>query len=59
MASNVAKLLGDTIETIEAHYADFVKEPRKRTKRIMEISEGLELRPAARFKSCTSTNCEE
>lgn len=33
---DVAKLLGDTIETVERHYADFVKELRERVRRMME-----------------------
>jgi integrase len=32
---DVAKLLGDTVDTIERHYAPFVKELRERTRRIM------------------------
>jgi integrase len=39
---DVAKTLGDTIETIEKHYAPFTKELRDRVRRIMEKSEGLE-----------------
>jgi hypothetical protein len=37
-----AKLLGDTVATVEKHYAPFVKELRDRTRRIMENGEGLE-----------------
>lgn len=33
---DVAKLLGDTIETVEKHYAAFVKELRERVRRMME-----------------------
>jgi hypothetical protein len=33
---DVAKLLGNTIETVEKHYADFVKELRERVRRMME-----------------------
>lgn len=33
---DVAKLLGDTIETVEKHYAPFVRELRERVRRIME-----------------------
>jgi integrase len=40
---DVAKLLGDTVETIEKHYAPFVKELRERPRRIMETGEGLEI----------------
>jgi integrase len=39
---DVAKTLGDTIETIEKHYAPFTKELRDRVRRIMENGEGLE-----------------
>jgi hypothetical protein len=35
-------LLGDTVETIEKHYAPFVRELRERARRIMETGEGLE-----------------
>ena len=40
---DVAKLLGDTVETIERHYASFVRELRERARRIMENGEGLEI----------------
>jgi integrase len=39
---DVAKLLGDTVATVEKHYAPFVKELRDRAQRIMENGEGLE-----------------
>ncbi|HXW56639.1 MAG TPA: hypothetical protein VEJ67_12880 [Candidatus Cybelea sp.] len=39
---DVAKLLGDTVETVEEHYASFVKELRERARRIMENGEGIE-----------------
>ena len=39
---DVAKLLGDTVATVENHYAPFVKELRDRARRIMENGEGLE-----------------
>jgi integrase len=39
---DVAKLLGDTVDTIEKHYAPFVRELRERARRIMENGEGLE-----------------
>ncbi len=39
---DVAKLLGDTIETIEKHYTPFVRELRERVRRLMENAEGLE-----------------
>jgi hypothetical protein len=38
----VAKTLGDTIETIEKHYAPFTKELRDRVRTTMENGEGLE-----------------
>lgn len=37
---DVAKLLGDTIETVEKHYAEFVRELRERVRRMMENAEG-------------------
>jgi integrase len=40
---DVAKLLGDTVETVERHYAPFVRELRGRARRIMESGEGLEI----------------
>jgi integrase len=40
---DVAKLLGDTVDTVEKHYAPFVKELRERTRYIMENGEGLEI----------------
>ncbi len=40
---DVAKLLGDTVETLEKHYAPFVRELRERARRIMESGEGLEI----------------
>jgi integrase len=39
---DVAKLLGDTVATVEKHYAPFVKELRDRARSIMENGEGLE-----------------
>jgi hypothetical protein len=39
----VAKLLGDTVDTVEKHYAPFVRELRERARRIMETGEGLEI----------------
>jgi integrase len=39
---DVAKLLGDTVSTVEKHYAPFVKELRDRARRFMENGEGLE-----------------
>lgn len=39
---DVAKLLGDTIETVERHYLPFVKELRERLRSLMENDLGLE-----------------
>jgi len=38
---DVVKLLGDTVATMEKHYAPFVKELRDRVRNIMENGEGL------------------
>ncbi len=40
---DVAKLLGDTIATVETHYAPFVRELRERARRFMESEGGLEI----------------
>ena len=40
---DVAKLIGDTVDTIEKHYAPFVRELRERARRIMETGTGLEI----------------
>lgn len=48
---DVAKLLGDTVDTIEKHYAPFVKELRERARRIMESGEGLEITGTQRAQS--------
>jgi integrase len=39
---DVAKMLGDTIETIEKHYTPFVRELRERVRMILETGTGLE-----------------
>lgn len=39
---DVAKMLGDTIETIERHYTPFVRELRERVRKILETGTGLE-----------------
>lgn len=39
---DVAKVLGDTIETVEQHYAPFVPELRERVRRIMESGAEVE-----------------
>ena len=46
---DVAKLLGDTVETVENHYAPFVRELRERARRIMETGEGLEKTPVTNW----------
>ncbi len=45
---DVAKLLGDTIETVEKHYSPFVRELRERARRFIESGEGLEIRQEPR-----------
>jgi integrase len=39
---DVAKMLGDTIDTVEKHYTPFVPELRERVRNIMETGVGLE-----------------
>jgi integrase len=39
---DVAKMLGDTIDTVERHYTPFVRELRERVRRILESDAGLE-----------------
>jgi hypothetical protein len=39
---DVAKMLRETIDTVEKHYATFTKEFRDRVRRIMESREGSE-----------------
>jgi hypothetical protein len=39
---DVAKMLGDTIETVERYYMPFVKELRERVRNILETGVGLE-----------------
>lgn len=50
---DVAKLLGDTVDTVEKHFAPFVRELRERARWIMENGEGLEITgtPRAQQKS--------
>jgi integrase len=50
---DVAKLLGDTVDTIEKHYAPFVKELRERARRIMESGEGFEITGTPRAQEGT------
>ncbi len=44
---DVAKMLGDTIETVEKHYMPFVRELRERVRRILETGTGLKELAAA------------
>jgi hypothetical protein len=39
---DVAKMLGDTIDTLEKHYTPFVKELRDRVRNILETGTGIE-----------------
>ena len=39
---DVAQMPGDTVETVERHYAPFVPALRERVRRIMESGDGLE-----------------
>jgi hypothetical protein len=39
---DVAKLLGDTVATVEKHYAPFMNELGDRARRFMENGEGIE-----------------
>lgn len=39
---DVAKMLGDTIDTVERHYTPFVKELRDRVRNILETGIGIE-----------------
>lgn len=39
---DVAKVLGDTIETVERHYTPFVKELRERVRTLLNSDAGLE-----------------
>jgi len=48
---DVAKMLGDTIETVEKHYMPFVRELRERVRRILETGTGLEELAAASSES--------
>jgi hypothetical protein len=52
---DVAKLLGDTVETVEKHYAPFVRELRERARRIMESGEGLEITGTPRAQQRTES----
>jgi integrase len=40
---DVAKMLGDTIDTVEKHYMPFVRELRERVRTILETGIGIEV----------------
>jgi hypothetical protein len=46
-------LLGDTVVTVEKHYAPFVRELRERARRIMEGPGGLEITGTLRAQQNT------
>jgi hypothetical protein len=39
---DVAKMLGDTVETVERHYAPFVTELRERVRDLLQTGTGIE-----------------
>jgi hypothetical protein len=47
--------LGDTVETVEKHYAPFVRELRERARRIMESGKGLEITGTQRAQQKTES----
>ena len=53
---DVAKMLGDTIETVERHYTPFVKELRERVRNILETGTGIE--EAAKLPSESPKNMQ-
>ena len=53
---DVAKMLGDTIDTIERHYTPFVKELRERVRNILETGVGIE--ESAKTASESSQNAQ-
>ena len=52
---DVAKLLGDTVDTVEKHYAPFVRELRERARRFMEMPGGLEIAATQPAQDTTKT----
>ena len=54
---DVAKLLGDTVDTIEKHYAPYVKELREQVRRLMENGQGIEQTHCTKY--CTAACTEE
>jgi len=51
---DVAKLIGDTVDTLEKHYAPFVRELRERARRIMGTGTGLEITGTQRAQQTTT-----
>jgi hypothetical protein len=51
---DAAKMLGDTIDTVEKHYTPFVKELRDRVRNILETGTGIE--EAAKMAPTTRQN---
>jgi integrase len=59
---DVAKMLGDTIETIERHYTPFVRELRERVRHILDSNAGLEsgkFAPESEADGFTVTNTSQ
>ena len=53
---DVAKVLADTIETVERHYAPFTKELRERVRGLMNNGEGLEKTDCTKIAQSDPTN---
>ena len=53
---DVAKMLGDTIETVEKHYTPFVKELRDRVRGILETGTGIEEAAKMRLEARQNTH---
>jgi integrase/recombinase XerD len=53
---DVAKMLGDTIDTVEKHYTPFVKELQERVRNFLETGTGIE--EAAKFPSESPKNTQ-
>ena len=46
--------MGDTVDTVEKHYAPFVRELRERARRILETGDGLEITGTQRAQQITA-----
>jgi integrase len=55
---DVARMLGDTVETVERHYSPFVPALRERVRQIMESGKGLEGTKTAHSQSDSSQDVE-